>query len=203
MSVCVTSSSANGGAMALPHLPLVSSMMTQPHHPMAPTNLTSSTLVDQQTTLSSPDHPNPDMLLALIARNKALEAVLEEIFLRADKALARKASRWIKYANRHGEIYIRAIFDIASKAPAPPSPPTGPRMMTKSGLRFGTQYVTPFVTNRVSATRISSSCFYHPALLSVPPTPSGESYLTQCCVLKRNTNYVFSGHDCYRNDCFG
>lgn len=59
--------------MALPHLPLVSSMMGQTHHPMGPSNLGTSTLVDQQTALTSTDHPNPDMLLALIARNKALE----------------------------------------------------------------------------------------------------------------------------------
>ncbi|XP_059618064.1 LIM/homeobox protein Lhx3 isoform X1 [Phlebotomus argentipes] len=67
MSVCVTSS-ANGASMALPHLPLVSSMMGQTHHAMAPANLA----VDQQSS----DHPNPDMLLALIARNKALEATI-------------------------------------------------------------------------------------------------------------------------------
>uniref|UniRef100_A0A1L8DIC1 Putative transcription factor n=1 Tax=Nyssomyia neivai TaxID=330878 RepID=A0A1L8DIC1_9DIPT len=75
MSVCVTSS-ANGGTMALPHLPLVPTMMTQTHLPMGPTNLVSPALVDQQTTLSAVDHPNPDMLLALIARNKALEATI-------------------------------------------------------------------------------------------------------------------------------
>ncbi|XP_055680746.1 LIM/homeobox protein Lhx3 isoform X2 [Lutzomyia longipalpis] len=75
MSVCVTSS-ANGGTMALPHLPLVPTMMGQTHLPMAPTNLGPTTLVDQQTGLSASDHPNPDMLLALIARNKALEATI-------------------------------------------------------------------------------------------------------------------------------
>jgi hypothetical protein len=91
MSVCVSSalSGGLGGSMSLSHMALASSMM-QPlnlnSHPMAPSMLTNHVpSIEQQQQQnqqhqqqqllggSEMDGPDHSMLLALIARNKALE----------------------------------------------------------------------------------------------------------------------------------
>ena len=82
MSVCV-SSALNSGMTHVSHLHMTSALSVMhpfQNHQMAP----SSTLVDlpsshsqhQNASSSDPNDPNPEMLLALIARNKTLEGKL-------------------------------------------------------------------------------------------------------------------------------
>lgn len=82
MSVCVTSSGIGGvggggvgvvGGMSLSHLPSLSSTMMHPlPHQMNTSLLQNNLGIDSQTSTNS-DHPNPEMLLAIITRNKTLE----------------------------------------------------------------------------------------------------------------------------------
>ncbi len=70
MSVCVTSSHQGGVAMSISHMPKPSSIMQGlPHH--LQTSLVQSNMFGMDNR--NLDEPNPDMLLALLARNKALE----------------------------------------------------------------------------------------------------------------------------------
>ena len=100
MSVCV-SSSLSSGMSHVSHLHLTSSLsMMQPyqnHHQMAPSSAVlnngldmtlaqqSSQQLQMQSSSSSSssdmNEPNPEMLLALIARNKTLEGELKFFFL--------------------------------------------------------------------------------------------------------------------------
>lgn len=76
MSVCMASSSALGiGMGSLSHMP-ISSTMLQPSS-LIPNNLhgmeNRQPQLPQLPQTTNQDHPNSDMLLALIARNKSLE----------------------------------------------------------------------------------------------------------------------------------
>lgn len=71
MSVCMASSSALGiGMGSLSHMP-ISSTMLQPS--LIQNNLVAMDNRQSQMQQTNQDHPNSDMLLALIARNKSLE----------------------------------------------------------------------------------------------------------------------------------
>lgn len=106
MSVCVSSSSAGviGGVVGGMSIPLgMSSMMHPLSHQMQSSmipsmipngvviggGLTTNGIIDHGSTMGATpsenqDHPNPDMLLALIARNKALEGELAIININYD-----------------------------------------------------------------------------------------------------------------------
>lgn len=87
MSVCVSSSTASSivGGMSMPHnMPTLTPNMMHPlPHQMQSSlianggiggSITTNGIMDHAATPSeNQDHPNPDMLLALISRNKALE----------------------------------------------------------------------------------------------------------------------------------
>jgi hypothetical protein len=90
MSVCV-SSALNSGMTHVSHLhmtPALSMMNPFQNHQMAPSTIdmsTTSSSASQQQQMQSgnadPNEPNPEMLLALIARNKALEGEQREALL--------------------------------------------------------------------------------------------------------------------------
>lgn len=70
MSVCVTSQA--GVAMSISHMPKPSSIMQGlPHHLQS--SLVQNNMFGMDNAHRNSDEPNPDMLLALLARNKALE----------------------------------------------------------------------------------------------------------------------------------
>ncbi|KAJ6647505.1 hypothetical protein Bhyg_02728 [Pseudolycoriella hygida] len=72
MSVCVTSQA--GVAMSISHMPKPSSIMQGlPHHLQS--SLVQNNVFGMDNAHRNLDEPNPDMLLALLARNKALEGV--------------------------------------------------------------------------------------------------------------------------------
>ncbi|XP_037033335.1 LIM/homeobox protein Lhx3 isoform X2 [Bradysia coprophila] len=73
MSVCVTSQA--GVAMSISHMPKPSSIMQGlPHHLQS--SLVQNNMFGMDNAHRNLDEPNPDMLLALLARNKALEATI-------------------------------------------------------------------------------------------------------------------------------
>lgn len=75
MSACVSSASPAGVvAMSISHMPKSSSIMQGlPHHLQS--SIVQSNLFGMDNSHRHMDEPNPDMLLALIARNKALEGM--------------------------------------------------------------------------------------------------------------------------------
>lgn len=79
MSVCMASSSALGiGMGSLSHMP-ISSTMLQPSS-LIPNNLHGiDNRQPQLPQTTNQDHPNSDMLLALIARNKSLEGKIYKL----------------------------------------------------------------------------------------------------------------------------
>lgn len=89
MSVCVSSSSTGGivGGMTMSHGLTTNMMHPLPHQMHQPSmipngiggnGIIGNGIIDHVNTMGATptenqDHPNPDMLLALIARNKGLE----------------------------------------------------------------------------------------------------------------------------------
>lgn len=81
MSACVSSASPAGVvAMSISHMPKSTSIMQglpHHHHHHLQSSLVQNNLfgMDNNGHRNTMDDPNPDMLLALIARNKALEGM--------------------------------------------------------------------------------------------------------------------------------
>lgn len=86
MSVCISSALSREIGMSISHMPMTSSIMQPMIHQIAPTLLSSELMnIEQQQQQQQQsahlhlqqsnalNHPNPDMLLALLARNKGLE----------------------------------------------------------------------------------------------------------------------------------
>lgn len=76
MSACVSSASVAGVvAMSISHMPKTTSIMQGLPHHLVQNNLFAMDNNGHRNN-NNMDDPNPDMLLALIARNKALEGML-------------------------------------------------------------------------------------------------------------------------------
>lgn len=86
MSICAKPSSLS--EMNLSHLHPLSMMQSFQNHPMTPSHQTTSIHQQQQHQIqnssdssSDPNDPNPELILALIARNKSLEGKLSNAIL--------------------------------------------------------------------------------------------------------------------------
>ncbi|KAG5675859.1 hypothetical protein PVAND_005727 [Polypedilum vanderplanki] len=124
MSVCVSSALSTGMTTHASHMHMTPAMMNPfQNHQMAPLTIdmsTSSATQQQQQqqhqNVSSnvdPNEPNPEMLLALIARNKALEADCEEELKKIDFPAA--LSFILSFARAYGNKCIDAETERKSE----------------------------------------------------------------------------------------